>query len=65
VQALLNRLGYQVGEPDGLVGARTREAIRAFQSARGLTADGRAGTKLLDALRVAAGTGSAATPLRR
>jgi lytic murein transglycosylase len=54
VQALLNRLGHDVGEPDGLVGRRTREALMRFQQSRGLVADGRAGAKALAALREAA-----------
>ena len=30
-QALLNKLGYDVGVPDGLMGAKTREAIKSFE----------------------------------
>ncbi len=51
LQALLNRLGHDVGEPDGIIGPRTRAAIQAFQAAAGLPADGRAGMKTLSALR--------------
>ncbi len=32
-QALLNKLGYDVGVPDGLMGAKTREAIKSFERA--------------------------------
>ena len=49
-QRLLDR-GFDVGVPDGIVGARTRTAIRAFQASAGLTQDGRAGTRVLQALR--------------
>src|SRR3546814_19735904 len=40
MQALLNARGFDAGEPDGLVGPQTREALRAFQLAEGLPADG-------------------------
>jgi lytic murein transglycosylase len=39
-QQALNTLGFQVGEPDGVVGVQTRAALRAWQKARGLAADG-------------------------
>jgi peptidoglycan hydrolase-like protein with peptidoglycan-binding domain len=51
MQALLNRAGYDVGVPDGVVGARTRAAIRAFQAGRGTLADGQASPTLLAMLR--------------
>ena len=49
-QRLLDR-GFDVGTPDGIVGARTRTAIRAFQASAGLAQDGRAGLRVLQALR--------------
>ena len=39
-QTLLNRAGYAVGSADGKAGARTIEAVRAFQSQQGRAADG-------------------------
>jgi membrane-bound lytic murein transglycosylase B len=39
-QAALNALGFPVGAPDGVVGVQTRAALRAWQKARGLAADG-------------------------
>ena len=39
-QRLLNKLGYDVGAPDGELGERTREAIRAFQERNGIPASG-------------------------
>jgi lytic murein transglycosylase len=51
VQELLLRRGYDIGEADGAIGARTRQAITAYQGRVGLPADGRAGGKVLDALR--------------
>ena len=53
IQTMLNQLGYDVGEPDGIVGPRTRDAIAAFQRRSGMTADARAGEKTLAALRAA------------
>lgn len=40
LQELLNRLGYDAGVPDGYVGPRTRKALKAYQKAAGLPADG-------------------------
>ena len=54
LQSLLIGRGYDIGEPDGVIGARTREAIKAVQTELGLQADGRAGQKVLRALRSAA-----------
>jgi peptidoglycan hydrolase-like protein with peptidoglycan-binding domain len=51
VQRLLLARGYDIGEADGLIGANTRKAISDFQTQTGVAADGRAGQRLLDALR--------------
>jgi lytic murein transglycosylase len=51
-QRLLDR-GYEIGIADGLVGDKTRKAIRDFQTSVGMTADGRAGQRVLQALRTA------------
>ncbi|CCG07927.1 lytic murein transglycosylase [Pararhodospirillum photometricum] len=51
IQTRLGQLGHDVGEPDGLIGARTRAALRAFQAGLGRPADGYADTSVLDALR--------------
>jgi localization factor PodJL len=40
-QGLLNKLGYDVGVPDGLMGARTREAIKSFERKNGLEETGK------------------------
>ena len=41
VQAGLNRLGYQAGPTDGLLGPKTEAAIRSYQSDHELLVDGR------------------------
>ena len=51
LQQLLARRGFDVGEPDGLLGPRTRIAIRNFQVATGLIPDGFASSVVLDRLR--------------
>ncbi len=59
VQRALARLGYDPGPFDGVVGLRTRAAVRAFQAAAGLTADGRLTPELEREIRSAAdATGS-------
>ena len=51
MQQLLARRGYDIGEPDGLLGPRTRIAIRNFQAAIGQIPDGFASSVVLDRLR--------------
>lgn len=50
VQAALNRLGYDVGVPDGLMGPRTREAIKEFEKATGMSEVGAINPRLLAVL---------------
>lgn len=45
LQARLNELGFDCGSADGRFGARTESAVKLFQSARGLKADGVVGPK--------------------
>jgi lytic murein transglycosylase len=52
LQALLSRAGYDVGTPDGAIGAKTQAAIADFQGKHGMTVDGRASKKVLAALRM-------------
>jgi hypothetical protein len=49
-QRLLKALGYDSGPADGKSGARTVEAIKAFQSSEKLPVDGRVSAALLKAL---------------
>ena len=53
LQGLLLARGHDIGEIDGLLGERSRAAIRAEQRALGWPEDGRAGKRLLAALRAA------------
>ena len=50
-QRLLVRLGYKIGAPDGIPGAKTKEAIRNFQHKQGLNEDGQVSPQLLGHLR--------------
>jgi len=43
IQAALKNAGYYQGEVDGKLGRKTRRAIRAFQKANNLHADGKVG----------------------
>jgi membrane-bound lytic murein transglycosylase B len=51
LQQRLALRGFDVGEPDGRFGAKTRAAIREFQLRAGLIPDGFASAQLLDRLR--------------
>jgi membrane-bound lytic murein transglycosylase B len=53
LQTLLAQRKYDVGEPDGVIGRRTREAIRAYQRTAGMAPDGFATIALLQSLRQA------------
>jgi len=59
-QQLLTQLGYQPGTIDGLFGARTRGAIEAFETARGIPVTGAVSDGLLAQLRSAATAAAAA-----
>jgi murein L,D-transpeptidase YcbB/YkuD len=45
IQKALKSAGYDIGEIDGKIGPRTREAISTFQKANGLTPDGKVGNQ--------------------
>ncbi len=51
MQQLLARRGFTIGEPDGLIGPRTRLAISDFQASVGQVPDGFASSDVLDRLR--------------
>jgi len=51
LQQLLERHGFDVGEPDGRMGPKTREALRDFQIKIGRVPDGFASAGVLERLR--------------
>ncbi|MGA2892307.1 MAG: lytic murein transglycosylase [Xanthobacteraceae bacterium] len=51
MQQLLARRGFEIGDPDGRLGPRTRLAIRNFQVSVGQIPDGFASSGVLDRLR--------------
>jgi len=51
LQQHLNRHGFDVGEPNGRFGTRTRVAVRDFQAKSGLVPDGFASAAILERLR--------------
>ncbi len=52
IQTKLKRWGYYNGSIDGIYGSKTVEAVKYFQRKNGLTADGIAGTKTLNAMGI-------------
>ena len=48
LQRRLNAKGYKLGKADGKIGPKSREAIRSYQRANGLVADGFASSSLLN-----------------
>ena len=57
VQELLSKLGLYQGEIDGVLGRKSREAVRKFQTMYGLPADGYANASLLHFMRLAVSGG--------
>lgn len=51
MQSMLTTLGFEPGEPDGILGDKTRRAIRMFQKSVELPADGYPDPALLEQLR--------------
>ncbi|MDE0034783.1 MAG: lytic murein transglycosylase [Deltaproteobacteria bacterium] len=51
LQRLLAARGYDIGEIDGIIGPRTRAAIRDYQAKRGLRVDGFPRQEILELLR--------------
>ena len=56
IQVKLNELGYDTGGTDGIFGSKTQSAVKAFQKANKLTADGIVGDKTLAALGLTSGS---------
>lgn len=51
LQAILVARGHDIGEVDGMIGTRSRDALKLEQARLGQAADGRAGQRILQALR--------------
>ena len=51
LQTLLQTKGYEIGNPDGVIGTKTREAIADYQQRLGMERNGRASAHVLQALR--------------
>lgn len=64
VQAALLSLGYDPGPIDGIAGAKTKAAVRAFQSSHRLHVDGVVGPRTIAALQAALQVGRADQPSR-
>jgi membrane-bound lytic murein transglycosylase B len=58
MQQQLNRLGFEAGEVDGVMGAMTQSALRKYQASKGIIADGYPGPATLCALSITTGPGS-------
>jgi len=50
IQTMLNRNGFNIGKADGIFGPKTKQGVIAFQTSRGLGADGIVGPKTWAAL---------------
>ncbi|MEP3266027.1 MAG: peptidoglycan-binding protein [Hyphomicrobiales bacterium] len=50
-QQLLSGLGFNTGRPDGIIGKRTKEAVRSFEYELGIPQTGKINQKLLDILK--------------
>jgi peptidoglycan lytic transglycosylase B len=51
MQELLNRRGFDTGEPNGRLGAKSRAAVRDYQASIGMVPDGFATATILARLR--------------
>ena len=61
IQTKLKRWGYYNGSIDGKFGSQTLKAVKWFQSKNGLTADGIAGKKTVEAMGVYTSSSSSGT----
>ena len=58
IQTKLKRWGYYNGNVDGIYGSQTMESVKKFQRKNGLTVDGIAGTKTLQAMGIYKSSGN-------
>ena len=61
IQTKLKRWGYYNGSVDGTYGSKTLSAVKSFQKKNGLTVDGIAGTKTLNAMGITSISNSSGT----
>lgn len=61
IQTKLKRWGYYNGSIDGIYGSQTLAAVKYFQRKNGLTADGIAGTKTLQAMGIYSSSSSSSS----
>ena len=61
IQTRLKSWGYYNGAVDGIYGSKTQAAVKSFQRANGLTADGVAGPKTLAAIGLPTGSSSSSS----
>jgi len=64
LQTSLTTLGFDIGKADGLIGAKSRAAVRSWQKAHALPADGFATQELLSRIAQDAHNKFAGTPTR-
>ncbi|MDY7232168.1 peptidoglycan-binding domain-containing protein [Hyalangium rubrum] len=62
LQNRLNQLGFNAGAADGQFGPKTTAAVKAFQSSKGLVADGIVGPKTWNQLGITVGGTPTTTP---
>ena len=61
IQTKLKRWGYYSGNVDGIYGSATLAAVKSFQKKNGLTVDGIAGTKTIQAMGIYNSSSSSST----
>ena len=61
IQDKLKRWGYYTGSVDGIYGSQTVAAVKKFQQKNGLTVDGIAGTKTLNAMGIMTSSSSSSS----
>ena len=61
IQEKLKRWGYYSGSVDGIYGSQTVTAVKKFQQKNGLTVDGIAGTKTLNAMGIMTSSSSSSS----